>query len=963
MSSEVRKSPSPDPFSAALKLGFILLLIVTAVTAPWAAAQTCTGIPDEECQALYALYNSTGGPQWKDSTNWLTSEPVNDWEGITVEGGHITKIILGLNGLTGPIPPELGNLSQLKFLSICSNKLTGPIPPELGNLTQLTGLYFDTNNLAGSIPPELGNLSNLRGLNLIRNDLTGSIPPELGNLASLEHLQLYENDLTGPIPPELGNLTNLDSLMLHNNQLDGPIPPELGNLARLEWLELEYNDLSGEIPPELATLSNLTMLSAFANKLSGGIPPELGSLACLQYLNFAGNNLTGPVPPELGFLSNLIQLSFRNNKLSGSIPPELGGLASLEVLFLQNNCLTGPVPGELGDLERLKELYLDSNNLSGDLPDFLTDPPFHTNLKFNRLYALNPDVLDAMEDRHDGKFISTQTLPPENIRATAVSDSGNLENRIEVSWDPISYTDDPGGYQVFYQREGDTEFHYGGMTHNKAAGSFRVSSLEPGVEYTFKVNTVTWQHRYNQSELYSTYSDTAAAVSGILSRAIIPAWKQAPGCFTGVVVSNFGETDFNLSMTAYDQDGSLEVLGRNPATSSIGAGRQESRLGVEFFSGDPYHEDFSWIELKAENSNQMGSIFLFGASDTKMLDGAGAQSAYARKLYFTRPLEHGLFPGWVPDIQMCIVNPTDEEVSVTCRLKSSYYDDAEKSHVIPARGFIQGSAEELVTPDHGFLDAYLEVEVTNGPGVVGFSRIEFPGVRTALGMNAVGLSSAKKMYSAQLAHGLNIVTSLRLINPVGLTRNVTLTAIGDDGQPLADPVVVEMPGILYTADLGRLFGLEDEGITTGSLVVESDGCGVFGDIIFADGNTMEYAMSLPLQDELFQEAVFNHISNLPTVFTGFAFFKPGNENAELQIEAFGTDGDKVAEKTLIIGPGERIARILNDPDIWPEFIEMSGGYIKIRSTRPIAGQQLFGNRSLHYMAAVPPTTRMEPMFD
>ncbi len=515
---------------------------------------------------------------------------------------------------------------------------------------------------------------------------------------------------------------------------------------------------------------------------------------------------------------------------------------------------------------------------------------------------------------------------------------------------------------MFYQREGDTEFHYGGMTHNKAAGSFRVSSLEPGAEYTFKVNTVTWQHRYNQNELYSTYRETASAVSGNLSRAFIPAWKQAPGYFTGVVVSNFGETDFNLSMTAYGQDGSLEVLGQNPAGCIIKAGRQESRLGVEFFKGDPYHEDISWIELKADNSNKMGSIFLFGVSDTQMLDGAETQSAYARKLYFTRPLAHGLFQEWGPDIRMYIVNPTDEEVTVTCTLKCSE-GESEKSHTIPARGFLQGSAGELANPDHGFYDAYLEVEVTDGPGVVGFSRIEFPGVRTALGMNGVELSSAKTMYSAQLAHGLNIVTSLRLINTAGLTRNVTLTAIGDDGLPLADPVQVEMPGILYTADLGSLFGLEDEGITTGSLVVESDGCGVFGDIIFADGNTMEYAMSLPLQDELFQEAVFNHISNLPTVFTGFAFFNPGNENSEVQIEAFGTDGDKVAEKTLIIGPGERIARTLNDPGIWPEFIEMSGGYIKIRSTRPIAGQQLFGNRSLHYMAAVPPTTRMEPMFD
>ena len=122
-------------------------------------------------------------------------------------------------------------------------------------------------------------------------------------------------------------------------------------------------------------------------------------------------------------------------------------------------------------------------------------------------------------------------------------------------------------------------------------------------------------------------------------------------------------------------------------------------------------------------------------------------------------------------------------------------------------------------------------------------------------------------------------------------------------------------------------------------------------------------MSLPLQDRLFTEAVFNHISNLPTVFTGFAFYNPGDQTANVLIEAFGTDGTKVAEKTLVLDPGERIARTLNDPDIWPTFPTQSGGYIRIRSTQPIAGQQLFGDRALRYMAAIPPTTRLEGMFD
>ena len=42
----------------------------------------------------------------------------------------------------------------------------------------------------------LGNLTNLREMSLYSNQLTGSIPPELGNMASLEHLDLTTGSCT-----------------------------------------------------------------------------------------------------------------------------------------------------------------------------------------------------------------------------------------------------------------------------------------------------------------------------------------------------------------------------------------------------------------------------------------------------------------------------------------------------------------------------------------------------------------------------------------------------------------------------------------------------------------------------------------------------------------------------------------------------------------------------------------------
>ena len=51
------------------------------------------------------------------------------------------------NELTGPIPTELGQLTELYALILDGNELTGPIPTELGQLTELYALYLDGNHL------------------------------------------------------------------------------------------------------------------------------------------------------------------------------------------------------------------------------------------------------------------------------------------------------------------------------------------------------------------------------------------------------------------------------------------------------------------------------------------------------------------------------------------------------------------------------------------------------------------------------------------------------------------------------------------------------------------------------------------------------------------------------------------------------------------------------------------------
>ena len=230
----------------------------------------------QDRETLIALYESTDGPNWTNNWNWLSDEPLWHWLGVTSDRyGRVTRIQLSGNGLTGELPPELGELTNLTSLSLGENRLSGELPSELGNLTNLEDLLLGKNQLSGEIPPELGKLANLTRLYIQDNRLTGELPSELGELSKLTLLSLWGNRLSGELPSELGSLTNLEGLFLWENQLSGEIPPELGNLVKLESLYLLENDLSGQIPFELADLPNLNDLQLSGNSLSGCIPQGL----------------------------------------------------------------------------------------------------------------------------------------------------------------------------------------------------------------------------------------------------------------------------------------------------------------------------------------------------------------------------------------------------------------------------------------------------------------------------------------------------------------------------------------------------------------------------------------------------------------------------------------------------------------------------------------------------------------
>ena len=383
--------------------------------------------PSDDRAVLLAFYAATGGGSAWTGDNWDSDEPIGTWQGVTTDDeGRVIRLELFELGLSGAIPPELAQLTNLRYLDLYNNQLSGAIPPELGRLTNLRYLDLFGNQLSGAIPAELAQLTNLQSLNLANNNFSGCIPASLQTIQTndLDALGLSPCDTSGqppsghsadravllafyaatgggsawtgdnwdsdePIGTWQGVTTDEEGrvirLELSGLGLTGAIPAELAQLTNLQLLYLGNNNLSGCIPASLQTIqtNDLDRLGLSPCDASGqppsGHPADRAVLLDFYAATGGGSAWTGdnwgsdePISTWQGVTldeeGRVIRLWLFNLGLTGAIPPELGQLTNLQTLGLFLNQLTGAIPSELGQLSNLEFLALDINQLTGAIP-------------------------------------------------------------------------------------------------------------------------------------------------------------------------------------------------------------------------------------------------------------------------------------------------------------------------------------------------------------------------------------------------------------------------------------------------------------------------------------------------------------------------------------------------------------------------------------------------------------------
>ncbi|KAG2435615.1 hypothetical protein HYH02_011905, partial [Chlamydomonas schloesseri] len=263
---------------------------------------------------------------------------VEDWAAAGLGGLAALRYCgLGANRLSGGLRP-FAALPSLLALLLHGNRLSGPLPEELMQHPQLRYLDADNNRLNGTLPAAiflaqpLGSSSSNSSSNGSSSSSGGGGSSSSSGSTGVNTLLLSGNLLNGSLPdlPSGAVLTGeLSYLDLSNNSLSGPLPRYLPRLA-LSYLDASHNRLAGPVAPLLRGAWSLGVLRLDDNGLSGTLP-EVVAAKHLQALDLSSNRLTGTLPDALGGLAYLARLDLAGNAgLGGRLPPGLGSHHGLE---------------------------------------------------------------------------------------------------------------------------------------------------------------------------------------------------------------------------------------------------------------------------------------------------------------------------------------------------------------------------------------------------------------------------------------------------------------------------------------------------------------------------------------------------------------------------------------------------------------------------------------------------------
>lgn len=324
--------------------------------------------PTQDKQALLSFISQV---PHASRISWNSSDSACSWVGVTCDPTNSSVIYLRLPGvgLVGQIPPNtIGNLTQLRVLSLHNNGLTGGIPSDFSNLAFLRSVYLQDNIFSGGFPPSLSKLTRITRLDLSGNKLSGVIPFSINSLTQLTGLFLQNNDFSGQIPSI--NPGSLVEMNVSNNKLNGSIPRSLARFP-VSAFSGNINLCGNPLPP-----CNSTFFPSPSPAPSSLEPPPLGKKSKKKLSTGAIVAIAVGSALVLALLLLILLLCLRRKRKQQSKQPPKPPLpasaaASRSIAEAGTSSSKDDLTGASTEGERNKLVFFDGGIYSFDLEDLL----------------------------------------------------------------------------------------------------------------------------------------------------------------------------------------------------------------------------------------------------------------------------------------------------------------------------------------------------------------------------------------------------------------------------------------------------------------------------------------------------------------------------------------------------------------------------------------------------------------
>ncbi|KAL0394322.1 UNVERIFIED_CONTAM: hypothetical protein Slati_4398400, partial [Sesamum latifolium] len=340
--------------------------------------------------------------------NWSGDDPCGDgWSGISCINNRVVSITLASINLSGQLSSDIAKLAELQTLDLSYNEgMTGPLPPAIGNLAKLTSLILVGCGFSGQIPPSIGSLQQL--VILAKEELAAISDLEAGSSATewysgSDLKDNGEHTNSGQLPVTLFSLSQLQTVALKNNRINGTLTIGSSHSNQLQLIDLQNNSIEGftlqadysvQIIVSVAFLSSLIRrtqrqlktarlfpalqiefpaqagnvhIPTRGHSFSGLLPfpTDPNDFAAIQSLkdiwdhvppNWSGDDPCGDGWSGISCINNrVVSITLASINLSGQLSSDIAKLAELQTLDLSyNEGMTGPLPPAIGNLANNK---------------------------------------------------------------------------------------------------------------------------------------------------------------------------------------------------------------------------------------------------------------------------------------------------------------------------------------------------------------------------------------------------------------------------------------------------------------------------------------------------------------------------------------------------------------------------------------------------------------------------------